>query len=96
MTKGVSLQEVIASGDAKRVHEKLVGLLTDVEDGMGMPITIYCAQLCVVELERQAAERIAASSQRLERLTAVLIALTVVLAILTAPLAWEVVHRLLS
>jgi hypothetical protein len=91
--KGVSLQDVIASGDEARVREKLVALLQDVGDGMGMPITIYCAQLCAVELERQAAEKIAASSKKLERLTKVLIWLTVVLAILTLPLSWEVTRR---
>lgn len=57
MTKGVSLQDIIASGDETRVREKLVGLLKDVEDGMGMPITIYSVQLCAIELERQAAEK---------------------------------------
>ena len=93
MTKGVSLRDVIASGDEPQLREKLLGLLKDVEDGMGMPITIYCAQLCAIELERQAAERIAASSRTLERLTRTLIWLTIILAALTLPLTWEVLRH---
>ena len=75
------------------VREKLVGLLQDVGDGMGIPITIYCALLCAIELQRHATEKVELSSSRLERLTKVLIGLTIVLGLLTLPLALEVVKR---
>jgi hypothetical protein len=97
MTKGVLLQDVIASGDQARIRDKLIGLLSDMDDGvssMPMQITVYSAQLCAIELERQAAEKIAVSSKRLETLTAVLICLTVLLTILTIPLTWEVLRHI--
>ena len=96
MTKGVSVQEVIKSGDPERIHDKMVGLLRDVDDGMGMPITIYCAQVCQAELARQAVEKVEKSSKRLERLTTVLIVLTVVLLIVAVPPAIEAVAHWLG
>lgn len=94
MTKRVSVQEVIASRDPEKVREKLLGLLEPLEDGMGSPITVYCAQLCQAELERQAVEKLEHSSNRLENLTKVLIVLTVVLMLLALPPAIEIGIRL--
>jgi CHASE3 domain sensor protein len=89
-----SVQEVIASRDPERVRQKLNELLQDVGDGMGSPITIYCAQLCQAELERQAVEKLEGSSRRLETLTRVLIVMTGVLIVLAAPPAVELIGRL--
>jgi CHASE3 domain sensor protein len=94
MTKGVSVQEVIASGDAGKIQQKLIGLLQDVEDGMGMPITIYCAQLCQAELQRQAVKSLEKSSNRLERLTWSLIVLTIILVFVAVPPAIEAYRHL--
>jgi hypothetical protein len=94
VTDRVAVQEVIESGNSEMIREKMVGLLRDVGDGMGVPITIYCAQLCAIELERQAVERLDESSKRLERLTKALLGLTVVLALLALPPALEVLKRL--
>lgn len=96
MTKGVDVQDVIASGDPEKLKAKLHGLLEHIEDGMDMPITIYCAQLVQAELQRQAVAQLEQSSNRLERLTKVLIWLTVVLMVLAAPPAIEIAGRLLG
>lgn len=82
---GVTVQEVIASHDPKKVEQKLVELLQDVGTGTGSPITIYCAQLCLAELELQMIVKLEKSSKRLELFSIVLIVLTIGLMILAAP-----------
>ena len=93
MSRDVEVQEVVASGDPKKLREKLIGLLEPFEDGMGMPVTIYVAQVVQGELQRIAVEKLEESSNRLEKLTKVLIVLTVVLMILAIPPAVEVLGR---
>ena len=96
MTKGVSVQKAVASGEDDRIQQKMIDLLADVGDGMGSNITIYCAQLCQAELQRHAVKSLEKSSNRLERLTWALIVLTIVLVFVAVPPAIEAYQHLLG
>jgi CHASE3 domain sensor protein len=87
------MKTVIGSGDPEQIRAKAIDILHDVGDGIGSPISIYCAQLCIAELQRLAAEKLERSSNNLERLTRVLIVLTIVLGLLALPPAWEIVKH---
>lgn len=90
MTKGMNLRDVLASREPSELREKLLGLAEPLEDGMGSPITIYCAQLVQAELQLQAIETLEKSSKRLEKLTVALIVLTLALIIFGIPPAFDV------
>lgn len=90
------VQDVIKSHDETVIEKKLVELLEDVGTGTGSPITIYCAQLCSIELQRIAVGRLHESSKNLECLTKVLIVLTIVLGVFAVPPAIEAIRHLFS
>jgi len=57
-----NLSEIIESGDQARIREKALSLLKLMGDGTGQT-TIYCAQACLVELQRLGIERKSNSPQ---------------------------------
>ena len=84
MAKGVSVQEIIKSGEPERIHENSLETLQDVEDGMGCPsrstVLSSARRSCSGRRWRRSNDLRSGS-----KLTLVLIVLTVVLMVPLPP-----------